>query len=239
MDSELEKLVRLQELDKRIAQLNLAIAALPARLQSSEKKLEAQKRLLAEAEKAALAEEVRRRRLESELKDRQHKLTKIREQSSSVKTNEQFHALQHEIGFVEAEIQKIEDEELASMVESESLERQRAQARAGLAAEAESVAEEQQRARIESAQHQEELDVLAKERSLLRQGADAELLTQYDRIANSSRKTALARASGQRCMACQMALRPQYWNQVRDGALLNCESCGRMLYFDPRLESAS
>ncbi len=238
MDSELEKLVRLQELDKRIAQLNLAIAALPARLQSSEQKLEAQKRLLAEAEKAALAEEARRRRLESDLKDRQYKLAKLREQSSSVKTNEQFHALQHEIGFVEAGIEKIEDEELASMVESESLERRRAEARAGLAAEAESVADEQQSARVESARQQEEMDGLAQERTLLRRGVDPELLAQYDRIATSSKKTALARASGQRCLTCQMALRPQYWNQVRDGSLLNCESCGRMLYFDPRLETA-
>ena len=46
-----------------------------------------------------------------------------------MKTNEQFHALQHEVGFVEAEIRRIEDEELASMIKSESLESQRSEAR--------------------------------------------------------------------------------------------------------------
>ena len=78
---------------------------------SAEEKLQQQKLVLEQADKAVPVEEARRRRLESDRKDQQQKLIKYREQSSSVKTNEQFHALQHEIGFVEAEIRRIEDEE--------------------------------------------------------------------------------------------------------------------------------
>jgi hypothetical protein len=35
-----------------------------------------------------------------------------------------------------------------------------------------------------------------------------------------------------------MGIRPQVWNQLRDGAVLNCESCSRILYFDPAMEPA-
>jgi uncharacterized protein len=236
MDVQLDLLVRLQKVDVQISQMQEAMAAFPRQLQSIEHELQQAKLVAEQADKAVPAEEAKRRRLESDRKDQQQKLSKYREQSSSVKTNEQFHALQHEIGFVEAEIRRIEDEELTSMIRSEGLESERAEVRKSVAQQAKTVEEQKARVQATIQQREQELGVLKQERAKIRQQVNEPLLAQYDRIASSSRKTALARASGQRCTACQMAMRPQFWNQVREGTLMNCESCGRMLYFDPREE---
>src|SRR5271156_2970783 len=157
MDVQLELLIRLQQVDIKIAQLKETIASLPGNLRSLEEKLQQQKLAAEQADKAVPAEEARRRRLESDRKDQLQKLIKYRDQSGSVKTNEQFHALQHEIGFVEAEIRRIDNEELSSMIKSESLEAQRAEAGKALAVHTKLVEEEKERARIASKGFEDEL----------------------------------------------------------------------------------
>ena len=231
MNDELLALVQLQETDQNINRLRAEISALPKHLASLEEKLGRQKAGVDEANKAIKDEEAKRRRLESDLKDIQQKIAKFREQSSSVKTNEQYHALQHEIGYAEAEIRKIEDRELESMERSEQLEIQIRRAQQELTDNAKVVEIEKESARSTSEEQQKHLVVLNEDRSRLRAQIAEAVLANYDRIA-SSRGTAIARVEGQRCLACQMALRPQLWNQVRSGELIPCESCGRLLYFD-------
>src|SRR5437879_283192 len=115
--------VRLQEIDNRIAELTREVSSLPRHIAEIEKKLESHQRKL-EADRAALAANQKdRKQLEGDIQIQQQKISKLKDQMLEAKTNEQYRAFQHEIEFCEKEIRQAEDRILELMGESEPMER--------------------------------------------------------------------------------------------------------------------
>ena len=81
-----------------------------------------------------------------------------------------------------------------------------------------------------------ELTTLAQSRNEVRAHIEPEFLDHFDRL-QKSRGTGIARAENQQCPACRMGVRPQVWIQLREGELLSCDSCKRLLYWDSAMST--
>ena len=233
---DIDKLLELQIADKEIRRLRDEVAALPKRVAVIEQKLAGTKAHLEKARTAAKGDEADRKKFEANIKDLQGKISKYRDQSLDVKTNEQYKAILSEIQFAEQEIRLNEDRILEVMVNVETREKDVKAAEAELKAETAEIEKEKEEARKVTAEDQKKLAEWNAKRDGLRHGISEDILRHYERVAKF-RGTGLAEARDHKCMGCQVMLRPQTYNEVRNGEkVMVCESCQRIYYYDPEHE---
>ncbi len=233
MHPDLEKLLQLEETDREIARLRAEVAALPRRVAEIETKLAGVNAAVDKARASLKDIEKNRRKHEGDIQGLQQKISKYRDQMLAVKTNQEYRALGNEITHAEQEIKGIEDKILEGMLEVESREAELKANEAEQKQQQALVEKEKQETRARTEQDQKALAELQPKREGLRKGINPDLLRHYDRVLKL-RGSALAEARDQYCMACQVMLRPQVFNDVRtDEQVLTCDSCNRILYFNP------
>jgi predicted nucleic acid-binding Zn-ribbon protein len=235
MHPDLEKMIVLQGFDIEARRLTEEMADLPKRLAVFAARQEAEKKQLASILGDLAKEEALRRRQELDIKDHQQKAARLRRQMDVVTTTAQASALEHEIAFAEGEVSRLEDAELESMERTEQLEGTKATAEETVANLTQAHAAESSRAAEALERDRTSLAEINAKRNELRPQIEENSLSVYDRVAKS-RGTALAEGVDHKCSACQMVVRPQRWNDLRDRSneeMFTCETCGRLLYWDP------
>ncbi len=234
MNSDLQKLIDLQQVDTRIAALRAEIAALPKEVAQIEAKLAGSKAKVEGVQAALKADESARRKHESDIKDQQEKISKYRDQSLKVKTNDEYRALNHEIGFAEAEIRKLEDKILEIMVAADTRKEDLKQAEAALKAATVENEQEKEHARRQTAEDEKQLTELNERGKQLRTGIDDDTLRHYDRVLKLRGSALSAVHEDQMCSVCRVIVRPQVYQDVMKGeTTVYCDSCHRILYFVP------
>src|SRR5271163_1742635 len=119
MHPDLEKLIVLQAHDVEARRLRDEIVAL---LETKAKATEGQRAVVVDL---IAKEEALRRRQESDVKDHQAKIARIRKQMDLATTTVQVTAFEHEIAFAQGEISRLEDAEIESMERSEGFDSQK------------------------------------------------------------------------------------------------------------------
>jgi uncharacterized protein len=231
---DLQRLIELQEIESRAAVANKAIAEAPGRIAALDALLQSATTALATAKQALTDNQTSRRSIDNDLLSAQQRLDKYKDQLMAVKTNEQLHAMQHQIKAVEQEVGQHEERVLVNMMKADEINATIKKAEAALKAAQAKVAAERAAIESEAKTHQATVAECAIARDKIVATMDNKgAIETFQRIAKV-RGTAVARAVDERCTICQVRLRPAVFSEVRKGeSLVQCDSCNRILYYIP------
>jgi predicted nucleic acid-binding Zn-ribbon protein len=234
MHADLERVINLQQLDTKAGQARKKLAEAPDREQAFDERLVAAKQHVADAKAKLAANQEARRAIEKDVAVHQGRLSKYRDQAMAVKTNQEYHAIQHEMSHAQGEVKKYEDQILERMVEADDLAATIKSSEAALASELKTIEAERKRMLGEDAETQGSLDALGAERAKVIDGMDKRVLAIYDTAFSRRQGIAVAEAKDGICTICHVRLRPQVFNDVRkNDAIVQCDSCQRILYYVP------
>jgi predicted nucleic acid-binding Zn-ribbon protein len=238
VDQQLQVLINVQALDTKIAALESEQARLPGQIEAVQAAV-AQARDGVQTLKGRLDQNKKDTRAkEKDLEDAQVKRQKSEDRLYEVKTNKEYSAVLVEIEEIKQEKAKIEEEVLSLMEMQERVAVAIRDAEASLKTGESQGREEEAQIRQRLAAVETELRGLKGEREALSRDLPKDLLADYEKLLRPRGGLAVARVlpvdGGSICGGCRMTLTPQCLQEVKQqSALLNCESCGRFLYWLP------
>ncbi len=240
MNADLERLIALQQLDTAAHDAERRLAEEPERLKALDARLDAAKERVASAKERLGESQNARRTIEKDVAVHQGRLSKFREQAMAVKTNQEYHAIQHEIAFAQTEIKTLEDQILERMLEADELTGALKRAETELAAEQKAIEADRKQIAAESAELKASVQRIADERAAVVAKITPQVLATFELVAKRRHGIGVAEARDGICTICHVRLRPQVFNTVRrNEAIIQCDSCQRILYFVPAAAPAS
>lgn len=243
MSPELLKLIQLQDIDVRVFELADRLDAIPAERQQIEDLFRQQAAEYLGLEDALASSREHRLRIDEDLVTYEQTHEKFKADLMRVQNTKEYATVIREIDATKKAISALETEALQLMERIESTEKE-------ITERAPEFAE--RRAEVDSLMAafdaevvgvQAELAQLRVNRELIAADVAVGMLRVYDRIAQTRKGRAMSEARGEiggkgRCSACNMALRPQVFSDIRRGnELIVCDNCNRILFYRPEQDA--
>ncbi|MGA2557297.1 MAG: C4-type zinc ribbon domain-containing protein [Verrucomicrobiota bacterium] len=236
----IEKLLILQERDRRILQVREQMA----RIGPERETLRTQMSAAAAAEEGAKARgkqiESDRKQRELEVEAKKQQIGRYSMQQFQTKKNEEYRALAHEIELCNAEIVKLDDAQLELMEEAEATQRE-------IAAAGRQTEELKRRADSElnelAAREQAlaaELAELESSREQAKGAVDGRALQRYERLLKMKGGSVVVGIQHGVCGGCHMKFPVQLMVACQaERELVTCPNCGRILYYTSDMDLAA
>jgi predicted nucleic acid-binding Zn-ribbon protein len=233
----LESFLILQDRDTKRLGLEGQLKSIPADVARVEQKIAAEKAAIETAKGELKDLEVKKKGMETEIGSAENKLAQYRTQQLSIKKNDEYQAMGHQIETLQQQITELEGRELEVMYAIDEAKKKFAAAEAELKANISGHEARIKTLREREANLRAELAGAQAEVAKAREPIPEIKLRVYDRIAMRNAPVVVA-IHGGKCGGCHLKVSSEVESAARGkgvdpaAALPTCDQCGRIVYWE-------
>ena len=221
-------------MDLAIEDARRLIATVPERSAALDARMEAARAAVASAKERKAQNDAARRDVEKDRAAVRARRSKYSDQTMAVKTNKEFHALQHEMQMADEEIGRLDDRDLELMLAVDEIAADAKAADAGIKEAERSITAERAQLEADAKDAAVRIETLGAERVELTKRITRDSLATFERVAKPRKGVAMAALEVDLCSVCHVHVRPHVLQRIKRGdELIQCENCHRILYFPP------
>jgi predicted nucleic acid-binding Zn-ribbon protein len=225
-----KRFFELQHVDRDIDEKTTALNSIIAELDDKTKILEVEADLNAIKDRLKGIEK-QRRDMEYEAEDLRKNISELHEKlyGGKVKNPKELMSMEQEKDMFQANLSKKEDS-LLDLMEEEQVAKKHPRTQKGHLSDIEREWQQRQKELITDKETLEtQLNQLNDKRAELISGIESQELQVYE-VVRGRKGNAVVRVEQGRCQGCHIKLPMNEWQKARTGALVQCSSCGRILY---------
>ena len=232
-DSDFQQLLLLHSRDRRLKTLKNDLERLPSELEYMDNKIFEEKESIRLALEEWKTLESKNNTLEKDILSYREQIAKQRNRQLEVKKNEEYQALEHEIGNLESKIDDLESEQIETLDKIDD-----AREVAEVAKKIALRVQELQKDREERVAFGEQaaIDVKSLETQIIetREEVVPDFLSTYDRVSKIvTRPPYMAPIEDQKCSGCHLRVSNDVVSSVLvEKKLTQCDQCGRIVYIE-------
>jgi len=230
----LEKLLVLQERDRKRLAFEHQLSSVPREIAVIEGKIAAEKAAIEAAKAEWHGLESKKKQLEMEIGSAEEKIGKYKTQQAQVRKNDEYQALTHEIETAQAGVGKLEEQEIGIMLSIDEARKRFAAAEAELKQNIKG--HETKIANLKEREAHLRGDVKTAQDTVAeaREGVPAPQLKIYDRVAIKPGHPVCVPVNGARCGGCHLKVSANVELEARKlEQVTTCDQCGRIVYWAP------
>jgi predicted nucleic acid-binding Zn-ribbon protein len=233
----IEKLLVLQDRDRKIRRVRTELSGIEPQRHSMKEKAAGAKAGVERAKQRGNEIETKRKQLELEVESKKGLIEKYGHQQFQTKKNDEYQALAKEIVMCKEAITRIEDQEIELMEQGEQAAKELAEAARALKEALALVDREVAALNASEENLRKDLEKLESNRHELAAALDESVLGRYERIMKSRGDSAVVGIEHSVCGGCHMKLPAQSVLHCRaQTELTTCNNCGRILYYQAGMD---